>query len=704
MLIFNIILLFLISTMLSNLIRPNSNKNILSCGNFGWTGDDVSKFNRDKFITLGILNESRGTDSCGIFVDGELYRGDNIGSNNEAKFRDMMIKHKFPNPKDIPVIIGHTRNSSRGGTKSVENTHPFKFIMEDGKYFIGAHNGTLKNHSFLAEKYGIDERDNGRLKVDSEILLEILSKQKDDNSNKNIKVLQEYTGRAALVMFSEREPENVWFFKGKSKVDTWANAITEVERPLHYWYDQEGSMYWSSLPEHLEIIAGKRHTEEDVEIYTFPDNGLVAVKGGRLGKAIDIDRTKNKKYSTMVEYNRALKDKEKKKTKYVRKEEEPKENHRKKTIVKNHLGNSEGLTETEILQSKSIFFEKILRTCDELDDNSLRYERLRYMNGDSFAKNGVYIYSKQRGLIYVSDSITKTREILKDYKIISHNSKSNISKVFGDCSDLTLYYLYNGLMLKNEHDYIVCMDSADNFFTNSQMSHMSKYPVCHYYTGNELTVNKHEILESKKDEYKNKIIANGEICLYDYFKPIGSTYSYVVRNGMLDNSSIKMVPNPVDDKDKILDENDSIKSGDFKKNIQNVLKNTIKETDTDDEESELDDEDLYNKYDDFINAMDESIEIGKSIVFEHPEKYDQELNIAEWLDNFEKSYKPIKNYIESTIFENDCDSCGEVDEDEQLDEEEYTYIAMRASEDMYNEFSPNFNMDGSNTGDENGNF
>ena len=40
------------------------------CGLFGLVGKHSRSFDYSTFCTLGIANDSRGGDSCGIFIDG----------------------------------------------------------------------------------------------------------------------------------------------------------------------------------------------------------------------------------------------------------------------------------------------------------------------------------------------------------------------------------------------------------------------------------------------------------------------------------------------------------------------------------------------------------------------------------------------------------------------------------------------------------
>lgn len=686
MLIFNIVILYIILQMVYNITKQNVKYNSLGCGNFGWSGDDPSKFNRDKFITLGVLNEERGTDSCGLFVDGKLYRGDDIGQNNEAKFRNMVRKNKFPSPSKIPVIIGHTRNSSRFGVKSIENTHPFMFRKEDGNYFVGSHNGTLQNHNFLAEKYNIDKKDStGRIKVDSEILLEILSNQNENNNN--IRVLQEYEGAAALVMFNSKFPDEVWFWKGYSKKST--HMQPALERPLNVWYDQPGSVYWSSDVRDLETIAGVKHTDENSKIYSIPNNTLCSMKNGKIEKKVEVNRESNRKFTTTYEYERYLKEKDSKKSKGSNHNASNHiVNYRQNRSINNDKDNKDDNATVSLqkLQSKSIFYEKVITTDEKMSPDAIIYEKLRYMKDGKFAKNGVYIYTKQRGLYFLSDSVKKAKEKLNNLTISDLTKTSTNTKMYGNKSDLTLYYIINGIMLKDELDYAVAMDKGPNNLSLSDYSYMSKYPVCHYYTIDDLEENKLDILKTNNEMFVNKIISNGAVCYYNCFNPIASNYTYLVKRGSISNKTIKLTLNKLPHGNVMLDEDDFGKDNNFVENLNKSIKEiqNKEEREFTDESVDFNDEELYNKYYDFEQSMRDAFEIGKSIIIDHPDQYDHSLNLMNWIDEAEKNFEPISVYIKNSILE-------ESNEDETEDEDEYDYDEDYINEnigELYHQFGP----------------
>ena len=45
------------------------------CGIFGFIGQRQKPFDKRAFVTLGVANDARGGDSCGIFIDGQYEYG-----------------------------------------------------------------------------------------------------------------------------------------------------------------------------------------------------------------------------------------------------------------------------------------------------------------------------------------------------------------------------------------------------------------------------------------------------------------------------------------------------------------------------------------------------------------------------------------------------------------------------------------------------
>ena len=176
------------------------------CGLYGIINREKTTFRRDVFTILGIANDRRGGDSCGVFIDGEVEYG--IGKN--ALFEDFFWNSKLiNNTEKCQIVLGHDRKASVGAV-TVEKAHPILIKNNKGEVdFVLIHNGTLHNYESLAKKY-IPDIDCSKYS-DSQVLALILY-------HKGFDVLSEYNGGAAFVAVDYRSGKPVtYLFKGASK-------------------------------------------------------------------------------------------------------------------------------------------------------------------------------------------------------------------------------------------------------------------------------------------------------------------------------------------------------------------------------------------------------------------------------------------------------------------------------------------------------
>ena len=99
------------------------------CGLYGIINNGPKPFRKDIFTALGIMNDRRGRDSCGVFIDGKVEYG--IGQNAlfESFFWDSDLLN---NTETCEIALGHDRKASVGGV-TVEKAHPILIKNDEGK-------------------------------------------------------------------------------------------------------------------------------------------------------------------------------------------------------------------------------------------------------------------------------------------------------------------------------------------------------------------------------------------------------------------------------------------------------------------------------------------------------------------------------------------------------------------------------------------
>lgn len=259
------------------------------CGLGGIISLKKRPFDFATFCTLGIANDSRGGDSCGIFIDGYY----EYGTGKYRYFQDFFFDNDYINSlKESQIALVHCRKASVG---IIDESTAQPVVIKEGdevKYVL-MHNGTIYNYEELADKYIPEINIKGM--TDSQVMAHIFY-------HSGYQALGEYNGSGAFVMVDYRKKDPlVMFFVGESKHSEYY-AKSEYERPLYYCIDPDNKeLVFSSIWPYLCALR------RDLNTYLFTSNTLVAFTGTKLVRIQKFDRsqmtyTKAKKTDTFYGY------------------------------------------------------------------------------------------------------------------------------------------------------------------------------------------------------------------------------------------------------------------------------------------------------------------------------------------------------------------------------------------------------------------
>ena len=268
------------------------------CGIWSYSGNN---FNKYKFNILGLFNDSRGGDSCGVFIGNKDKKQLAYGSDKTKLYADFIASGVELDFNNVNFALGHCRKASVGGIGHAQ-AQPVVIKDNDGKaVFVMIHNGTLINYKTLADKYNVDYL---HRETDSQIFAKVIWRAGYD-------VLGEYDGAGAFIFWDSRDgDDSIKFFKGASLYYDGDPEIY-VERPL-YLLKNDKSMWISSIESSLKFINDQEYKVEDVEcntLYTVVSGSIIGEESiSRAGRQqLAVLQYKPKVKSTSVapwDYNR----------------------------------------------------------------------------------------------------------------------------------------------------------------------------------------------------------------------------------------------------------------------------------------------------------------------------------------------------------------------------------------------------------------
>lgn len=240
------------------------------CGINGFYPKKNKQVDLSKLYPLWVLNEERGTHSCGISY------GPNreVGIDKYSKARDFINHiHESVVSENLinQPIICHTRHATNG-SHSESNAHPFRWHRDkEDNFFTFAHNGVVRELHNFKKALGMSRHKENLMIIDSQVL-GLAMYDSYVGILKEEDILTKYDGNAAFLCYDSNNVFKVW--KG-------ANNGVE-ERPMYYVETKEG-WYFSSMDMGLAITFLQKPK-------MVPNNTLLTFANHKLQSSVVYER------------------------------------------------------------------------------------------------------------------------------------------------------------------------------------------------------------------------------------------------------------------------------------------------------------------------------------------------------------------------------------------------------------------------------
>jgi len=480
------------------------------CGIFGFNSKAKSHFSWDKFNILGLFNDTRGGDACGLAA------GQNLIHDNDKfkRFPDLVANFYVPEvDKEVKSIFGHSRKSSvyHGGLKHIEHTQPIAFRDDDLNITkIGIHNGTIYNHEKLAKEYGVpktftyvnSEGESSEYEMnDSQVLLYILCELNDYS------VLTKYEGTAALAWY-DYNTEELKLYSGSS-LGSENTKVASRERPL-FIGEFKNHIWFSSIIDPLKIISNN----EDDNIHSVPENTILIIKNGKVIDSIFNNDTNREKCSGYKVY-----------TKTYNTKVDPwyKKDHNKfKTEFKPYTKSSPAYTASNKLDD------------EEIPANTFGVERKLV-----FARGRYWFMEKPAHGIYHVDEIgyvNRTKKTImtnKNHYSTYANIEHDAPITEGKAQKTMPYYFINGNMINDHFDFNKAI-RIWNSIKNTYNKHSINVILSKYFVYPSCTEGIPNSCIKYNEDRRAASYFNGE------FQPLWSAYEYEFNLGKFMSRSLPM--------------------------------------------------------------------------------------------------------------------------------------------------------------------